>query len=160
MSKRNTASPDAALARWKTRLKRAITMINKLEKQKKRIEKKQRAPVAAINYAVSLPTVGAIVANANEEADARRAAEVEREILSDTFKEHEDTRIPEFLRRGLAAQNAADAVIADKIKSEQAEAKKAKARGRAEKHKAKMRGDLKRMPRSGKAALDYIKGAK
>ena len=47
--------------------------------------------------------------------------------------------------------------VAEQIKAEQEATKKQKARGRIEKMKAKQRGDLKKMPLSGKAALEHIR---
>jgi hypothetical protein len=48
-------------------------------------------------------------------------------------------------------------VIADQIREEQATTKKAKAQGRIAKMKAKKSGDTRKMPLSGKAALDLIR---
>jgi hypothetical protein len=61
-----------------------------------------------------------------------------------------DTGIPTFLQRKKLDP------VAEQIKAEQEETKRAKARGRVEKMKAKQRGDLKKMPLSGKAALAAI----
>ena len=63
-----------------------------------------------------------------------------------------DTSIPTFLRREKAPNP-----VAEQIKAEQEATKKQKARGRIEKMKAKQRGDLKKMPLSGKAALEHIR---
>lgn len=58
--------------------------------------------------------------------------------------------IPDFLRRQSSPE-------AEQIKAEQAEAKKKKAAGRIAKMKAKKSGELRKMPVSGKAALDLIR---
>lgn len=70
----------------------------------------------------------------------------------------DDPGIPDFLRRSKEAEKK-DAETRATILQEQADRKKAKARGRIEKMKAKQRGDTKRMPLSGKAALAHIIGA-
>ena len=65
----------------------------------------------------------------------------------------DDLSIPTFLQR-----KKLDPVAAA-IKLEQEEQKLAKSRGRIEKMKAKQRGDLSKMPLTGKAALDAIRNA-
>jgi hypothetical protein len=138
---------DASIARWKTRLKRAVTMIDKLEKKRKRLAAK---PVKTEKVVVFEPepmvkVTSHPVANPNN--------------VKLTFEPVKDANldIPEFLRRGQAAQKAADAVIADQIKAEQAATKTAKARGRIATMKAKKAGETKKMPLTGKAALDAIR---
>jgi hypothetical protein len=136
----------AALKRWRTRLKRAITMIDKLEKQHNRLLK-------------------AYYKNAEVAQPVEHRAESPVLSVTPTLTPKplvqpppsDDLGIPEFLRRGAAAQEAADKVIADHIREEQAETKKQKARGRVEKMKAKQRGDLKKMPLTGRAALEAIR---
>jgi hypothetical protein len=80
--------------------------------------------------------------------------------INDLLAAREAGDIPEFLRRtrSEAQAKAIDADAAAKLKAEQAELKKAKARGRIERMKAKQRGDLKRMPLTGKDALAAIRG--
>jgi hypothetical protein len=68
----------------------------------------------------------------------------------------DDPPIPDFLRRTKEEANRLDKEAAKVIQTEQAEHKQAKARARIEKMKAKQRGDLKRMPLSGKEALAAI----
>jgi hypothetical protein len=58
--------------------------------------------------------------------------------------------IPDFLRRQSSPE-------AEQIKAEQAAVKKAKAAGRIAKMKAKKSGETRKMPVSGKAALDLIR---
>jgi hypothetical protein len=133
MAKRPTIEYiDESLARWKTRLKRAVTTIDKLEKQKKRLMKK--SPMA-IAETLAEP----VLVNPKTELPKAEPAPA-------------DLGIPDFLRR----QSQPDPV-AEQIREEQAATKKAKARGRIEKMKAKKAGELKKMPLSGKAALDHIR---
>jgi hypothetical protein len=152
---------DASLARWKTRLRRAMTAITKLEAQRKRLAAKQAVPASTLVAAVKghiarsrprahadLADLGATLGPAIREA-AQDAGMVP--------VKSPDLDIPEFLRRGKAAQEAADQVIADGIREEQAATKKAKAAGRIAKLKAKKSGELKKMPLSGRAALDAIR---
>jgi hypothetical protein len=127
---------EASLARWRSRLKRALTAIEKLEQQRKRLirrsgwEPAKPVPVEPI------------------------AVQVMREKSADPI----DTAIPEFLRRGKAAQAAVDQIVAAEIVAEQADVKKRKAAVRIQKMKAKQRGDHKKMPLSGKDALRAIYG--
>jgi len=144
---------DASIARWKTRLKRSVTMIDKLEKRRKRLVAKPPAIpastlVAAVKGHIKRQTEKVVVFEPETVID--RGAELA------AVRAPQGLDIPEFLRRGQAAQKAADAVVADQIREEQAATKKAKAQGRIAKMKAKKAGDLKKMPLSGKAALDHI----
>jgi hypothetical protein len=134
---------DYSLSRWKTRLKRAMTAIDKLEKQRKRLVKAQT------DLAVAPPTA---------------TRPVSRDILQQTgegdivIKKVEPTppkvedEIPSFLRR------QSPDPIAEQIRREQAETKKKKAQGRIAKMKAKQSGETKRMPLTGRAALEAIRG--
>jgi hypothetical protein len=123
----------AAIKRWRTRLKRAMSMLEKLEKQRRRLEKPRLIPVG----------VHAKIVDETVMATLQAAPVVTTPTPAD------DLGIPSFLRRN------PDPVV-EAIKAEQAETKKLKAKGRIEKMKAKKRGDLKKMPLSGKAALDLI----
>lgn len=138
---------DASIARWKTRLKRAMTMIDKLEKKRKRLAAK---PAVARQLAKQEKVVVF-----EPEPIRPEPMHIEQHVV-EIKQEPIDTSIPAFLRRGIAAQKAVDEVIADQIREEQATTKKAKAQGRIAKMKAKKAGDLKKMPLSGKAALDHI----
>jgi hypothetical protein len=124
----------ASMARWQTRLRRAVRAIEKLEKQKKRIEKsvaKPKAEPLAVTImreiAAPDPTPGVIC----------RAVP--------------DTGIPAFLQRKKLDP------VAEQIKAEQVETKKKKAAGRIAKMKAKQSGETKKMPLTGKAALEAIR---
>jgi hypothetical protein len=136
MAKKPTLdSVDASLAKWKTRLKRAMTMIGKLERQRKRLANPrpsgQRYP---------------IVMKIMRSADATLV-----EVVKDKPPvKSDDLDLPPFLDRSKLEPASVE------IAREQAETKKRKAKGRIEKLKAKQRGDLKKMPLSGKAALDHI----
>jgi hypothetical protein len=124
----------AAIKRWRSRLKRAMSMLDKLEKQRKRLE-------AKVIPSVYTKIVDKVVVNKEPVPALLLAAE-----LASTDA---DLGIPSFLRR------TPDPAV-EAIKTEQAETKKKKAKGRIEKMKAKKRGDLKKMPLSGKAAMDLI----
>lgn len=167
MAKKPTIeSVDASLTRWKTRLKRAITMINKLEKQKRRMEKAAvQPPTERVPASTLVAAVKGHIARSRAAVQVSPPADrtVDGETTPRTLpppapKPDIDTDIPEFLRRGAAAQKAVDEVIADQIRQEQADTKKKKAQGRIAKMKAKQSGETKKMPLSGKAALEYIKG--
>jgi hypothetical protein len=143
MSKKTLEQVDAAIARWQSRLRRAVRAIEKLEAQKKRIA---RRLASVPDLAIAPPLATAV--------QPKPLPPVMGEI---------DTSIPAFLQRqsgnGLEAtrQRSIDADAAEQIKRDQAEAKQRKTRGRIERMKAKQRGDLKRMPLTGKAALEAIR---
>lgn len=169
---------DASLARWKRRLKLAVTKIDKLEKQKKRIEKaltvahidKMEATVqvehipASTLVAAVKGHIGRVkitshpVANPDnvkltfEPVKARPEPKpvVSSSTTAPALESEPNLGIPDFLRRSPDP-------VAEKIREEQAETKRKKARGRIDKLKAKKAGELKKMPLSGKAALDLIR---
>ncbi len=162
---------DASIKRWKTKLRRAVNTLGTLEKKRNRLAAKALVakhldPVLEQLGALSIrPKAEAVPASTLVAAVKGHIARVkvtsEPVANPDNVKltfEPIDTDIPEFLRRGQAAQAAVnDAIAAEKIKEEQATVKKAKAAGRIAKMKAKKAGDLKKMPLSGKAALDAIR---
>lgn len=134
---------NAAIKRWQSRLQRAMTMLRKFENQRKRIEAAAKKPTRPRAHAsIGDPsTLGvAIQESIKDQGIAAKTAVI-------------DTEIPAFLRREKATLDPA----ATEILKEQEETKRKKARGRIEKMKAKQRGDLKKMPLSGKAALEAIR---
>jgi hypothetical protein len=141
---------DASLARWQTRLKRAVNAIEKLGKQRKRLLMKPhldrvKARATAANAPAPTPAPPDL-AVAPPLAKAARGWSPERQ----TFVK-EDTGIPAFLQR-----SKPDAV-GEQIAKEIAERSKAKARGRIAKMKAKKSGETRKMPLTGRAALDAIR---
>ena len=143
---------DASLSRWKTRLRRAMTAIDKLEKQRKRL-------VRATAVRVSVPAHPTVDSETTLGTVPPKPEPVKVTAPSPVADE-----IPAFLRRqsdgGLEAtrQRSLDADAAERIKSEIAATKQAKARGRIAKMKAKQSGETRRMPLTGKAALAAIRG--
>lgn len=125
---------DASLARWKTRLRRAMTAIDKLEKQRKRLVAKKPVALTENIGSTTWPKPTTTVADIDPPPPVKEI----------------DTSIPSFLRR-------TPDPVAEQIKQEQAETKRKKAQGRIAKMKAKQAGDLKRMPLTGKAALAAIR---
>jgi cytochrome P450 len=169
---------DASIKRWKTRLKRSVTMIEKLEKKRNRLAAKATVArvldplIEALKPEVvgSRPRQSVVVDVAAPEKVQVVAGHLLDTDHVDPLGEKPaydaawkaalpiDTGIPDFLRRGQAAQKAVDEVIADQIREEQAAAKTAKARGRIATLKAKKSGETKKMPLTGKAALAAIRG--
>jgi hypothetical protein len=132
MKKPTLETVDASIARWQTRLRRAVRAIEKLERQKKRLVKAQASPPARPRPVPAKVPAPEIVAPAPAVAPAI------------------DTSIPSFLKR-------TPDPVAEQIKTEQAETKRRKAAGRIAKMKAKQSGELSRMPLTGRAALDAIR---
>lgn len=145
---------DASIARWKARLKRAMTALGKLEKQRKRLVKAAASPprkppepavpastlVAAVKGHISRMTATPVVAKT-----ADNSAQVA------PVPEQPDLGIPAFLQRPKLDPVAAE------IKAEQDETKLRKSRGRIAKMKAKKSGETRKMPLSGRAALAAIR---
>ena len=133
---------EAAIKRWRSKLKRAMSMLDKLERQRKRLEAAAvRASIPAHPTVDSEATLGALPPKPEP-----LAVTIIKEMVAP-----DDLAIPAFLQR-----KKLDPVAAE-IAAEQEATKKAKARGRIEKMKAKQRGDLKKMPLTGKAALAAIR---
>lgn len=124
---------EAAIKRWRSRLKRAMTMLDKLEKQRKRLAKAQARPPGAPSYAET------IMREIVEPAPAPAPSPPDR------------LEIPGFLRRQPDPATA-------QLVAEQEETKRLKARGRIATLKAKKSGETRRMPLTGKAALAAIRG--
>ena len=118
---------DEAIRRWQRRLTRAANALAKLERQRRRLGKLATSKPDSKPVAVHKPV--------------------------DPVIEHvaDQLGIPPFLQRAQPSPQA------EAIKAEIAEKKKAKAKARIEKLKAKQRGDLKKMPLTGKAALEAIR---
>jgi len=177
---------DAAIARWKTRMKTALTKVTKLEAKRKRLLLKQSlaaaAPVSPMKEAFNVDLQAELESRKLIEREpapvvaAREAfAEAERvlqpppgfmELAGAGIERPKDDglAIPEFLKRGVAKEfdrlkeeKAAEQAVADSIRAEQAERKKLKARGRIATMKAKQSGATKRMPLTGKAALAALR---
>jgi hypothetical protein len=131
---------DASIGRWKTRLKRAITMIDKLERQRKRLAKAVASPPATAVRPEPAPVVVKVTSHPVANPDNVKL----------TFEPVTD-EIPAFLRR------QSPDPVAEQIRTEIAETKRKKAAGRIAKMKAKKSGETKRMPLTGKAALAAIR---
>jgi len=133
---------DFSISRWKTRLKRAMTALDKLEKQRKRLVKAAvRVSIPAHPTVDSETTLGTV-----PPPDLAIAPPLAKAVVK------VDDEIPAFLRRQKPDP------VADQIRQQQAETKAAKARGRIAKMKAKQSGETRKMPLTGKAALAAIRG--
>jgi hypothetical protein len=151
---------EEAIVRWQTRLRRAANTLGKLEQQRRRADKalikanllkEQRSRGSA---PISDPsTLGdAIRKSIQDQVKPEPVAIVQHSDGSiSTITKDDDLAIPTFLRR-----KQLDPVAAE-IKAEQEEIKRKRAQGRKAKSVAKRRGDLKKMPLTGKAALDAIR---
>lgn len=153
--KPDLAHVEASLARWKTRLKRAMTAIGKLEKQRKRLVKAAASPPRKL----PAPVADQIAGYHPDQSDAeriKRGALVDKPAensaqVAPVEKQPDDLGIPAFLQR-----KKLDPVAAE-IKAEQDETKRKKAQGRIAKMKAKKSGETRKMPLTGKAALAAIR---
>jgi hypothetical protein len=151
---------NKAIARWETRLKRAVTTLDKLKKQRKRLERNppttagQRAAILAASVdgpAPERPRAHAVIADLGS-----TLGPAIREAAQDAGMPD----IPDFLRRDPAGEiKAAEQIsqAAEAIRQERADIKRRKAAGRIAKMKAKKSGETRKMPLGGNAALEFIR---
>ena len=151
--KRDLDHVERLIAKNKTKLKLTMTNLAKLEKEAKRLARaKMIAALAAepeVKFVADPPT-GSFIADPPH-GPVTVVPPVKAHAAITPPPRDVDLDIPTFLRR-----SAKDAAVADQIKAEQASVKKAKAAGRIAKMKAKKSGETRKMPLTGKAALDLI----
>lgn len=182
--KPDLAHIEKLIARNKTRVKAAMTRLEKLERQRRRllaktlvgetIDKIAKAfpPAPVVTHVTVHPAniESAMLYGKTQTMGVVHAAEPVQSLQLPSPTVGDGLGIPDFLKRQDAA--AADAVKAEQadidipvtmkpdaveeLRAELAERKKAKARGRIAKLKAKKSGDTKKMPLTGKAALALI----
>lgn len=136
---------EAAIKRWETKLTRAMRQLSKLRLQRMRLKKKTAFEAAAIP---AKP----------EPVDLK----VKQPEVVETKAGFADTKKPVFVADDLDPPAFLDRrsppdETAQQIAAEIAEKKKRKSHARIERMKAEKRGDLKKMPLSGKAALAAIR---
>ena len=142
MAKITLEQNTAALKRWRTRLKRAMSMLEKLERQRKRLE-------APRPLETPRPRGHALITDLkNTLGPAIHEAAVDAGVIKET--KPADLDLPPFLDRSKI--EPATAQLAQEI----AATKKQTTKGRIEKMKAKKAGKLSAMPLTGKGALDFI----
>jgi hypothetical protein len=147
---------DASIKRWKTRLRRAVNTLGVLEKKRNRLAAKA---TVAKHLDPILEQLGALTIRPKAEKTVVFEPDSPPAFLKHVeAADAADAGIPDFLKR--AREEVANEMIdtaADILRKEIADTKKAKAAGRIAKMKAKKAGDLKKMPLTGKAALDAIR---
>lgn len=134
-----------AIKRWERKATRALNALTKLRKQRARLER-QNLRSAMLEQGVNgsaLDTAVEVATKAIEAASVAKPVDNPDEFLA----------IPGFLKRSKADQEAMD-----KAQAERDERAKLKAKGQAETRKAKRSGDTKKMPLTGRAALEAIRG--
>ncbi len=134
---------EAALARWRSKLKYAFGAVERYEREQKRLERASR-PRGHADFSDLAGTIGPAIRESIK--DQKVIAAPPATPVSD------DLAIPDFLRR----EPQADIDARIQIEVEQANKRIAKSRARISKMKAKKAGDTKKMPLSGRAALDHI----
>jgi hypothetical protein len=129
---------DAAINRVEARLFRAALALQKLRRQ--RVQKLRRKPPPAKTSVVTASPAETLVVTAS--SDLTIPAALDRR--SQATKDADRARLMDL--------NAAET-----IKAELAERKKRKAAGQAARRKAKLSGETRQMPLTGKAALAAIR---
>lgn len=142
------AKINAAIERWQRRQTRAGNALAKLYRQKKRLEaaatappKPKRPAKPKLEFAFKHGLAEPIIGRGKPEPAPTPA---------------DDSDALDVRSQPWAKPNAADEAAKAKLIADRAERKKQKAAGQAAARKAKAKGDTRRMPLSGKAALDYI----
>jgi hypothetical protein len=144
---------DDEIKRVHSRMFRWANKLDKLIKARGRIEKRigeiddERKPIAT---PVDLPKRDPVKPDETTAALQALTGVVEKPDLD----------IPTFLARGMKAQHAADEAAKAAILAEQEAKRKVKAKASSEKSRAKRRGELRKMPLQGKAALALINESK
>jgi hypothetical protein len=176
MAKRTIEHLDTLIARNERRLKLTMTRLDKLKKERRRMTTK-KAVAAVLDPMIAAlkpgpitievtrhpapmfdgPTEKVVVFEPDNAVDTVVNVPVVAAVAAEANRVSDDLGIPDFLRRGQAAQAAADKVVADSIRQEMATKAKARSAARIAKMKAKKSGETKKMPLSGKAALDAIR---
>lgn len=147
--KRDLDHVERLIAKNKTKLKLTMTNLAKLEKEAKRLARAKMIAALAADMAVNGPS-GPRIVQMPPEPKTPEPKVVAHHSITPPVRDV-DLDIPTFLRR-----SAKDEATAEAIKAEQASVKKAKAAGRIAKMKAKKSGETRKMPLTGKAALDLI----
>jgi hypothetical protein len=129
---------DTAIARWNTRLKRAVNTIDKLQKRRKRLVIKAERDLAIAPPGATKP---------KPKPTPEPMPPHEPEPMPSPVDI--DTTVPDFLRR--------DKDAAEQIRQEQADKARRKATGRIARMKAKQSGETRKMPLTGRAALAAIR---
>lgn len=158
-----------AIKRWERKATRALNALVKLRKQRARLERligKGRLGAAAVETILqelnecatesSKPT--AAITSSSTAVPSASGEAAPKPPLASPSKDAappDDLAIPSYLRR---ERSPADQAAIDRAKAEREERQKAKAKGQAEKRKAQRLGETKRMPLTGKAALEAIRG--
>jgi len=140
---------NGSIERWQRRLSRAVNAIKRLDAKRKRLVRKRltaKLPTAPVDGAVivTVPAASETAVTLAKSIEARPASADPGEI-------------PAFLVR--RQKSPADEQAAAQIRAEQAERKTRKAAASKARSKAKARGELRRMPLEGRAALAAIRGA-
>lgn len=166
---------EERLASWHRRLTRAANMVRSLERTRKRLQQfiaKEFAelaePVTLHHGATELPSdvkvsgyTDAQPAIATIHSDDPDLVEKVGAALarSRAAKNEDDGSIPAFLARAKpGALTEADQKAIEEIKAGRAETQKVKSKASKAKSIAKRRGELRRMPLTGKDALKAIHG--
>jgi hypothetical protein len=142
---------DAAIKRRQSRIRRDATAIAKLEARRKRLLKPPAHKVAVTSDGLC-HCAAEPMPHAPHRAQPRYAPAVTAEPKAPA----DDLDIPAFMRR--TPVNAADEAAKAAILAERETKAKAKKKASAERSRLARRGDLKRMPLSGKAAMEAILG--
>jgi hypothetical protein len=141
-----------ATERWMRKLFRAANELQKLERERKRLYKLLGAPLADAREMKNLPPAPAHHVAENRSATANVPAPIEHKASAEPLAGHLDDGLD--IPHDLLVRNRKLQAMADpKTKEKKAERRAIE----KEKRDADLRGKTRRMPLTGKAALDAIR---
>jgi hypothetical protein len=161
---------EAALDRWRSKLKYAFGAVERYEQEKKRMERAKR-PRGHADISDLAGTIGPAIRESIKDQKVIGKPVTVIGIAAPERPADDKLEIPTFLKREkpkvedvsdiswseMTGANLRDTEARIAIETENANRRIAKSRARISKMKAKKAGDLKKMPLSGKAALAHIR---
>jgi len=142
------ADVEATMRRWHSRLTRASNALGKLERQRRRLMAQTAVARVTAPPGQMTPNQVEAVANVVQAVDDQ---------LGKLASPDAETDIPDWLRRGQAAQAAANKVIRDQAVKMQEKSDAQLVDTLKAKRAAQVAADKHKMPLTGKAAIDYLK---
>ena len=144
---------EAALTRWRSKLKYAFGAVERYEQEKKRLARAER-PRGHADISDLAGTIGPAIRESIKDQEVVGKPVAVIGIAAPEKPADDKLEIPTFLRR---EPPQADIEARIQIEVEQANKRLRRSRARIATMKAKKAGDTKKMPLTGKAALDHIR---
>jgi len=141
---------EADLKRWRTRLKRALNTVDKLERQRQRLDREELRERLMAEHKPIYDDTRNVTGGFDEKAGAAPGTEAAPAQVPP--REDDGLDIPENLKRNRQLQTLPD----PRTKEKKAERRAVE----REKREANLRGKTRKWPLTGKAAIDAIRAGK